>query len=388
MEPAPSAILPETSIVIQESRWKRVWRWVISTLEWGFGLVAILIGLAVLSVIPILNFLSLGYLLEASGRVAATGKIRRGFVGVRKASVVGGIALGVGLALIPVQIVAGFWRDAGMVSPGSAIEHRWKVAMVLVTLAVIVHVVWACLRGGKLRHFLWPAPICFLKALRRPNFGALLEASGRVGDWFESLRLPYFFWLGFRGFVGAACWLIGPVGILILAGKIRNDGVALLTNLLGAGLLMLVVMYLPFLQANFAREREFPALFRLRQIRESFRRAPIAFWFSLLITLLFALPLYVLKVERIPQAVAWLPAALFVLLIFPARLLTGWAMSRASRREQPRFWLWRWMGRLAALPIVAAYVLFVWLTQYLSWQGSFSLLEQHAFLVPAPLLGL
>jgi hypothetical protein len=37
---------------------------------------------------------------------------------------------------------------------------------------------------------------------------------------------------------------------------------------------------------------------------------------------------------------------------------------------------------------VAAYVFLVWLTQYLSWHGSLSLMEQHAFLVPAPLLGL
>ena len=85
---------------------------------------------------------------------------------------------------------------------------------------------------------------------------------------------------------------------------------------------------------------------------------------------------------------AWLPALVFVAFIFPARVLTGWAMSRGLRQEQPRFWLSRWMSRLAAVPVVAAYVLFVWLTQYLSWQGSRSLLEQHAFLVPAPLMGL
>ena len=30
------------------------------------------------------------------------------------------------------------------------------------------------------------------------------------------------------------------------------------------------------------------------------------------------------------------------------------------------------------------YVVFVYLTQYLSWNGSRGLLEQHAFLVPTP----
>ncbi len=45
-------------------------------------------------------------------------------------------------------------------------------------------------------------------------------------------------------------------------------------------------------------------------------------------------------------------------------------------------------ARLAALPVVALYVFIVWFAQYLSWHGTLSLLEQHAFLVPAPLLGL
>lgn len=45
-------------------------------------------------------------------------------------------------------------------------------------------------------------------------------------------------------------------------------------------------------------------------------------------------------------------------------------------------------AKLAMLPTVAVYVFFVWLTQYLIWHGTLGLLEQHAFLVPAPLLGL
>ena len=58
------------------------------------------------------------------------------------------------------------------------------------------------------------------------------------------------------------------------------------------------------------------------------------------------------------------------------------------RDEADRHWVFRWLGRLAAIPVVIAYVIFVWATQYLSWHGSLSLLEQHAFLVPAPLMGL
>lgn len=359
-----------------------------SGLEWAFGWAAILIGLAVLSVIPVLNFLSLGYLLEVSGRVAETGKLRAGFVGVRKASIVGGIVVGVLLVTIPVRLVAGYWQDARLVAPGTDVESRWKLGLIVLTLLTFVHIGWACLRGGRLRHFLWPAPVRLLRGLRHPRPGALLDAADSVGEWVMYLRLPHYFWLGFRGFVAAVMWLVVPVGVLMLAGQIRSAGVAALVNLFGAGLLMLVALYLPFLQAQFARSRRFEAMFQVRRVRDLFRRAPVAFWFALLITLLFALPLYLLKIELTPRAVAWLPALIFVAFIFPARLLTGWAIHRATARELPRHGLWRWLSRLAALPVAAAYVFFVWISQYLSWQGSLSLLEQHAFLVPAPLMGL
>ena len=67
---------------------------------------------------------------------------------------------------------------------------------------------------------------------------------------------------------------------------------------------------------------------------------------------------------------------------------TGWATHRALRREGPRHWTARWLGRLAILPVALAYALVVYLTPYLSWNGARSLLEQHAFLVPAPLMAL
>ena len=40
------------------------------------------------------------------------------------------------------------------------------------------------------------------------------------------------------------------------------------------------------------------------------------------------------------------------------------------------------------IPIVVAYAFWVWLTQFISWEGAYGMLEQHAFLVPARLMGL
>ena len=40
------------------------------------------------------------------------------------------------------------------------------------------------------------------------------------------------------------------------------------------------------------------------------------------------------------------------------------------------------------LPVVAFYVVFVFLTGYTSWFGVWSLFEQHALLIPVPFVGL
>ncbi len=376
---------PEES---RPSLFRRMGRGIVSVLDWGFGMATLFVGLAVLSVIPVLNFFSLGYLLEASGRVARTGRFRDGFVGVRKASVLGSFVIGAWLVLLPAQFAAGMWNDAELIAPGSRIATGWRVALIVLTLAGLAQIAWASVRGGRLRHFLWPAPVKAWSAIRHPRLGAWHEVGDRVGDWIASLRLPHYFWLGFRGFVAAVMWLAVPVGILIGASRIGIDGLSFLVTLIGAGLLMVVVLYLPFLQAHFAETTRFEAMFRVKAVRRLFQRAPIAFWFALFVTLLFAVPLYLLKIELTPREVAWLPALFFVAFIFPARLLVGWAINRGNRRELPRHWIVRWLSRLAAIPVVAAYAGFVWLTQYLSWHGSLSLLEQHAFLVPAPLFGL
>lgn len=357
-----------------------------SAFIWLLGLLSLVVGLAIFSVIPVLNFLSLGYLVHASGRVATTGRLRDGFVGVRKALVLGRLVLGAWLVFLPVRIVSGLWRDAELVAPGGPNSRGWRLALLMLTIFALLHVVWACLRGGRLVHFLWPAPKRFLKWLSSPT--GLSEMRTHVLGYLASLRLPYYFWLGARAFLGAFIWLLVPVGLLVFGAQLSPKDGGGLFSVMGGVLLMLVAMHLPFLQTHFAKENRFGALFEVRKVRSMFRRAPLAFWLALAITLLFALPLHLLKIELPPREIAWLPSILFVAFIFPARLLAGWAVNRADRRPSPSHWFFRWSGRLALLPVVFFYVLVVYLSQYLSWHGSLSLLEQHAFMVPAPLMSL
>jgi hypothetical protein len=364
----------------------RVLRWVgravASGSDWLFGAAALTIVLSVLSATPIAQFLAFGYLLEAGGRVARSGRLRDAAVGIRKASRVGSMVIGVWLFLLPLQLVSSLAASAQLVDPGGAVARGWKIGLVVLTGLVVLHVIAACARGGRVRHFLMPFgnPVWIARRLRQG--GAYSAARDAVWDFVAALRLPYYFRLGLLGFIGTMAWLALPVS-LIAAGR-----AAPILAFPGVLLLGLVALPLPFLQAAFATENRFRAMFALRSVRQRFMRAPWAFAFALALTLTAAVPLYLLKIEMIPRETAWLPSLVFIGFIYPARVLTGWAYGRSLRRDPPRHGFFRWTGRFAMLPIVAAYVLIVFLSQYTAWRGVWSLYEQHAFLIPVPFLGM
>ena len=360
----------------------RVGRWLASAADWLFGALALTVGLSVLAATPVAQLLTFGYLLEAGGRVARTGRLRAGFVGVRKASRLGSMAVGVGLVVLPLRFVASLADAARLVDPGSPTARAWKAGLVALTVFGFLHVVGACARGGRLRHFALPFGNPFRLARRLRAGGAYASARDAVWSFAGGLRLPYYFRLGLFGFLGTTLWLAVPVSLLA-AGRRWP-----VLDLPGVLLLGLVAMPLPFLQVRYAAEGRFRALFELGKVRERYRHAPWAFAFALALTLVASVPLYLLKIEMIPRETVWLPSLVFLAFIVPARLAGGWAYGRSTRREQPRHWAFRHSGRLALLPVVAVYVLFVFLSQYTAWRGVWSLYEQHAFLVPVPFFGL
>ena len=361
----------------------RLARGIYSFCGWCFGMVSLIGGLAVISVIPIANLISLGYLLRVSGTIAHTGRLRDGFIAVRRAGQLGGIVLGIWLALWPARYLAMLRDSAVIVNPDGV--GGWSVGLWMLTGVTCLHIIWALLRGGKLRHFFWPAPIRFFRWLGTPDkFNTARDA---VWETAASLRLPELFWLGTRGFAGTVLWLLIPVGLMILASKIAHNA-GVLVSLLGGVLLMGVLLLLPFQQVWFARENRFRALFEILPVCRLAGRAPFKFWCALTLTLVLAVPLFLLKIELTPAEITWLPALFFVVFGLPARLLTGWAMGRAAHGEPSTNFLMKWFCRLAALglalPFVFSYVVILFFTQYISWNGTLSLLEQHAFLVPSP----
>jgi hypothetical protein len=378
---------------------------VVWLLEWPFGVVSLIAGLAVLAAVPLLGFLSLGYLLEAGGRIARTDAERQrylhsrkrywfvrlflggwlamgtGLIGVRRAARVGGIVLGVWLMMLPLQFLSSMYVSAQIIEPDSRTARVWKVILIAMTVLMGLRIALALARGGRLRYFFWFTGNLIWLARRLWRGGYYAEARDAVWDFVVGLRLPYYWWLGFRGFVGGLFWLAIPVSLLALSRKVPPLG------FVGGIWLAMVLLCLPFLQMHFAAENRFRACFELGAVLSRFSRAPWAFSFALFVTLLFSLPLYLLKIEMIPRDYGPLLSFFFIVFIYPTRLLAGWAYGRGGRRPQPRNWFFAATGLLGMLPTTALYVLLVVLTQYTSWEGVASLYEQHAFLLPVPFMG-
>jgi hypothetical protein len=355
---------------------------VASGIEWLFGVASLVLGLSILAALPIIQFLSLGYFLESSARVARSGRLRDGFVGVRRAARVGGLTAAIWLSLVPAWLVGSYATSAEVIDPGGRVARLWRIALAAATVISLFHIAISCARGGRLRHFLWPVGHPFWLVRRLRQGGLYSELRDGLWAFVVSLRIPYYFRLGLVGFLGTLAWLIVPGFLIACTGRQPFLGV------LGALLLAVIVPFLPFLQVRYAVEGRASALFSRRAIRDRFRRAPWAFAFALLVLLLAAIPLYLLKIEKIPPEAAWLPSLLFVIFLAPARLLTGWAYARSGRRDRPRHWIFRVLGRLAIIPTAAIYVLIVFLAQYTSWEGVRTLFEQHAFLLPVPFLSM
>jgi hypothetical protein len=377
----PVVLVPVTAAPRRRGWVRRIAGAIGSASDWVFGALALGLGLALLAATPVVQFLSLGYLLEAEGRVARSGRLRDGLVGVRRAARVGSMVLGAWLWLLPVRLLAPWARSAELIDPGGPIARRWRIGLIALIVLTVGHIAIACARGGRFRDFLWPPadPVWLVRRLRRGRL--LRDARDAVWEFVVALRLPAYFRLGLLGYAGTLAWLLVPVTLMALGRRMP------VLSLLGGLLLAGVALSLPFLQAHFAAERRFAALFEYRVVRQRFRCAPWAFALTLLLTAALSLPLYLLKIEMIPRETVWLPSLVFLAFIFPTRVLTGWAYARAARREHPRHWIFRALGRIVMLPTAAFYALFVFLSQYTAWYGIASLYEQHAFLLPAPFLG-
>lgn len=345
---------------------------------WIFGAASAIVGLSVMASVPILQFVTLGYLFEAAGRVGRTGRLQEGFPDIRAASLLGRVALGVTIVFGPLLFAQSFLDDSRLIDATSDATARLNFVVFGLRIVTPIHIALALLHGGRLNHFFRPLSnlLFLLRGFARRRFWRERWIACR--DFLSAIPLWHYLSFGVRGFLGAGLWLVVPITIMAAG---RGNGAV---SVLGGLFLLPILLHLPFLEARFATENRFRAVFELREVRERARRAPIAFLLVFTFTLLMALPLYLLKIESIPREAMWLPALVFVVTIFPMKVFAGWAYAWAGRRERRAYWLLRFACRAVMWPIAAFYAFVVFLTQYTGWYGVRSLYEQHAFLLPSP----
>lgn len=350
-----------------------------------FQLTSLILLLAVASSIPILQLAGLGYMLEVGRRIADRGHRGSILPGLDRACRIGVIAAGAYLTWLPVWLVSDYAYSASLIDLTSPVAGAWRVAAWIVSVGWVLHVAWAMLRGGRWYHFVWPAPVRFVKEIWRPTMWR--RAEDALWNYTVGLQIPRLTWLGLRGAVGALAWLVVP-GLLIMVGLSADEQPGrVLLGLLGALLMTWVLLYLPFLQIHMARENRLRAIFDVRTIRADFKRAPWAFFLSFFVTLAMALPLYLFRIESVPQELLWIPCLFFVALTLPARMLVGWALRRGHREIPPRHWANRWAAWTLQLVSVPFYVMALYLALITSWDGLLILFVQHSFLVPVPFAG-
>lgn len=336
--------------------------------------------LAILTAIPPLNFIALGYLLDAEGRVGRSGRFRDGFPMRPFIPRISSLTLGILLICLSLWILNGFARDAAIIAPDSGIAHRWNLFITLLATLLGLHLFGVLAWGGTwgsffrpLRNWRW-----ILHEARQLTLGQTLTEA--VLDFVRELRLGHHFWLGFLGYLSTFLWLAGPTALF--ASLRSTEGFSGLIVISGGILLVPVLSWVPFLQAQLAIENHWRSAFDLQRIRLLSGRTPWCWLLVTVLTYLLSLPLYLTTIVLPPRDAAWIVNLLFVLCIYPARLCVGWAYFQANSRRSPANVCWRWTATPLLLLLLAIYVFLLYFSQLIGQHGKLVLFEHPALLFP------
>ncbi len=370
--------------------WFRRSRRFVAKVTWTlFCLASLVVSLAILTAIPIIQLVAFGYMLDVAGRLARGGTLKQSVYGLEQAGSIGMAIAALFLASLPVHLLVHWEAVSAIIEPGSDQSMRLRVLAITCAMAAMVWLLWVWARGGRLTQYLWPEPKRFLREGWRWSTWSVLP--DRLWTFTGSLELPRMFWLGARALIGTLVWLL-PAMVIIGANRNGTTGLAGLVGGVSLVALGIAMFYLPMLQAHYAAQNRLSALFDVRTIRTYFRRAPWA-WFAAMFCglVLMPIPLYLLKIEATPKELVWLPSLVFVAFMLPARIAAGLTLRRARQKPDPVGWwpaISRWAVRGLMIPVVATYLLFVYVSQYTSWDGLQTWVQQHAILVPVPFVGI
>ena len=97
-----------------------------------------------------------------------------------------------------------------------------------------------------------------------------------------------------------------------------------------------------------------------------------------------AVPLYLSKVVLPPADAAWLFTPLFIIVIFPTRILMGWVYGNGIRKPRLARPIIRFPIKLFMIPLLGLYSGILFVLPLTSEAGPRAMLENHAFLLPVP----
>ncbi len=140
-----------------------VWNWPAATLAAIWDLSGLTVLLAVVAVVPLIQLVSLGYLLRAAANLSSGQPWRTALPGVRLAGRLVTFAMLTALLWLPVLLVTDLSYSVQLLRPGTAQAAAWRVAAFIVASVWLMWVAWAAMRGGRWWHVLWPQPLRFIK---------------------------------------------------------------------------------------------------------------------------------------------------------------------------------------------------------------------------------
>ncbi len=368
--------------------WKHPIKFVGLVISRLFAFVSLMLVLAVLAAIPIVNFFVLGYFLNVEGRVARSGKIRDGFPLLDIAPRFVTIAAGVWIFLLPLRFLSSFAADARLIDPGATADINFHIGLNIAWALITVHLIFALARGGSFWCFVRPFKNIrwTIKQLREGSYFA--HADQKIQEFVRRMEIKNHFSLGIRGFAVAFLWLLIPTVLFSIAEE--PEGIQILLTLIGGFLLAITLSWAPFLQARFASEGNFSAGMQLREVRSLYAHSPIVWSLSLVVLYLLALPLYLFKAFLLPADAMWLITLVFVVSIYPTRILLGWVYHRAVKKreaEKKAHWSVRLLFGTLIVLLIGIFVFILFFTQFLGEQGKLVLFHHHSLLLPAPFQG-
>jgi hypothetical protein len=371
--------------------WKHPLRAVFWLINVAWGLICLIALLAILAAIPLVNLLVAGFLMEVQARVARTGKLRSAFYLLPAAQRLAGVLLAIWLWLLPIQFLSAMARDSWLLGPGSFTAWLWAIVLIVCSLLIASHLLFAVACGGSWWRFFRPiSNIRWL--LPRWRGSAYWQAANEsISEFLAAFQLMRLLRLGLFGFVAAYLWLALPALLFTMMDDVTSRWQVVMF-VMGGVMLTLMLMWLPLLLAHVAVENRFRAIVEIGKVHKLACQTP--FRWAIATAILFAcsvLPLLytaLIKNQLPPHDARWDLMLVFLVAVVPGRVLIGWVYHRATRQQRSRrSWPWRiWqLGNCLALWVgIAYYVYFLYLAQTGGELGQRAVWQYHALLLPLP----